>query len=166
MTTPEPLHAPPEPAPTPNGDAAALASAFLQALVRLIRAEDSYGAWDKKRDVDLLAPFIVTKEARRNIPIIGDPDPDTLHRVEQFYQAVGLTIEQKTGLMASAMMKMSHEGFGRLVLTVGKLVAYSKSLRDVHRFGFEGAESLAREGEKVADQAVATIDAYPEVARA
>jgi probable nitrogen fixation protein len=144
----------------------ALASPFLQALVRLIRAEDSYGAWDKKRDIDLLAPFIVTKEERRNTPIIGDPDPDTLHRVDQFYQAVGLTIEKKTGLMASAMMKMSHEGFGRLVLTVGKLVAYAKSLRDVHRFGFEGTDALAREGEKVVDQAVSTINAYPEVARA
>jgi probable nitrogen fixation protein len=143
-----------------------LASPFLQALARLIRAEDSYGAWDKKTDLDLVAPFLVTKEARRNIPIIGDPDPDTLHRVEQFYQAVGLTIEKHTGLMASAMMKMSHEGFGRLVLTVGKLVAYSKSLRDVHRFGFEGTDALAREGEKVVDQAIATINTYPEVARA
>lgn len=165
MTTAEALPTS-EPQPTPGTDVSALGAPFLQALVRLIRAEDSYGAWDKKRDVDLLAPFIVTKEARRSIPIIGDPDPDTMHRVEQFYQAVGLAIEQKTGLMASAMMKMSHEGFGRLVLTVGKLVAYSKSLRDVHRFGFESPEALAREGEKVTDQAVASIAEYPEVARA
>jgi probable nitrogen fixation protein len=144
----------------------ALASPFLQALVRRIRAEDSYGTWDKKDDVELLSPFVVTKEARRNIPIIGDPDPDMLHRVDQFYQAVGLTIELKTGLMATAMMKMSHEGFGRVVLTVGKLVAYAKSLRDVHRFGFDSLEALAREGEKAVEQATASIGQYPEVARA
>lgn len=152
--------------PPVRTEAEALASPFLKALARLVRAEDSYGAWDKKSDVDLLAPFLVTKEARRAMPIIGDPDPDTLHRVEQFYQAVGLTIEDKTGLMASPMMKMSHEGFGRVVLTTGKLVAFAKSLRDVHRFGFDGIEALAREGEKAVDQAVSTIHAHPEVARA
>jgi probable nitrogen fixation protein len=152
--------------PTPASGTDALASPFLKALVRLIRAEDSYGSWDKKSDVDLLGPFLLTKEGRRAIPIIGDPDPDTLHRVDQFYQAVGLTIEEKTGLMASPMMKMSHEGFGRVVLTAGKLVVYAKSLRDVHRFGFDGTGALAREGEKAVDQAVTTINAYPEVARA
>ena len=150
----------------PNDEPNALSSSFLQALVRLIRAEDSYGTWDKKTDLDLLKDFIVTREERRNIPIIGDPDPDTLHRVDQFYQAVGLTIEKETGLMATAMSKMSHEGFGRLVLTVGKLVAYSKSLRDVHRFGFDSTEALAREGEKVVGRAVSTINEYPQVARA
>jgi probable nitrogen fixation protein len=159
MTTPEVSTA------TPN-ESDLLAYPFVKALVRLIRAEDSYGTWDKKSDRDLLTPFIVTKEARRAIPIIGDPDPDTLHRVDQFYQALGLAIEQKTGLMASPMMKMSHEGFGRVILTAGKLVAYAKSLRDVHRFGFESVEALAREGEKMTDQAVATIHAYPEIARA
>jgi probable nitrogen fixation protein len=148
-----------------TSDSAALPP-FLKALARLIRAADSYGAWDKKRDTDLLAPFLVTKEERRAIPIIGDPDPDTLHRVEQFYQAIGLAIEEKTGLMASPMMNMSHEGFGRVVLTTGKLVVFAKSLRDVHRFGFESLDALAREGDKAVDQAIATIDEYPAVARA
>jgi probable nitrogen fixation protein len=143
-----------------------LDSPFLQSLARLIRAEDSYGAWDKKPDTELLAPFLVTREARREIPIIGDPDPDTLHRVDQYYQAIGLAIEQETGLMASPMMKMSHEGFGRVVLTSGKLVVFAKSLRDVHRFGFESLEALAREGEKAVNQAIATINEFPTVARA
>jgi probable nitrogen fixation protein len=159
MTTPE-AH------PAAQAESDALASPFVKALVRLIRAEDSYGAWDRKLDGDLLAPFVVTKEARRTIPVIGDPDPDTLHRVDQFYQAVALAVEQQTGLMASPMMTMSHEGFGRVVLTVGKLVAYARTLRDVHRFGFDGLAALAREGEKVRDQAVSAIDTYPEIARA
>jgi probable nitrogen fixation protein len=151
--------------PAVQDDIDAVASPFLKSLARLIRAADSYGAWDKKRDIDLLAPFIVTKEARRSIPIIGDPDPDTLHRVEQFYQAVGLAIEEKVGLMASPMMKMSHEGFGRVVLTVGKLVVFAKTLRDVHRFGFESAAALGGEGEKAVDQALSEINNHPEVAR-
>ena len=71
----------------------------------------------RKPDAEILADFIVTKEQRRQIPIIGDPDPDMLGRVEKFYIAVGLDIERATGRMASPMMKMSHEGFGRVVLT-------------------------------------------------
>jgi probable nitrogen fixation protein len=140
--------------------------AFVKTIIGIIRAEDSYGAWDRKTDAQLLSDFIVTKEQRRAIPIIGDPDPDALHRVEQYYRAVGLRIEQRTGLMASPMMKMSHEGFGRVILTTGKLVAFAKTLRDVHRFGFESLEALDREGEKTVDQAVKSIEEYPEVARA
>jgi probable nitrogen fixation protein len=139
---------------------------FIKALVSLKRAEDAYGVWEGKSDESLLSEFIVTKEARRELPIIGDPDPDVLHRVEQFYQALGLAIERISGHMASPMMKMSHEGFGRVVLTTGKLVVFSKSLRDVHRFGFDTLEKLADEGMKSVAKAVDTIKTYPEVAAA
>ncbi len=144
----------------------ALASPFMKSLIGLIRAEDSYGAWEKHSDARLLADWIVTKEERRQIPIIGDPDPDTLDRVEKFYRAVGLTVEKERGLIASPMMKMSHEGFGRIVLIAGKLVVFSKTLRDVHRFGFESLDALAAEGMKAVGVATTAIDAYPEVARA
>lgn len=139
---------------------------FLRVLVGLIRAEDSYGAWEKKSDAQLLSEFVVTKEARRALPIVGDPDPDVMHRVEQFYRAVGLRIEQRTGLMASPTLKLHHEGFGRLFITVGKLVALAKTLRDVHRFGFDDLNALAAEGEKAVDKALANIGEFPEVARA
>jgi len=62
-------------------------------------------------------------------------------------------------------MKMSHEGFGRVVLIAGSLVVLSRTLRDVHRFGFEDLATLAAEGMKVAKQAVAMIEAHPELAR-
>ncbi len=139
---------------------------FVKALIGIMRAEDSYGAWDRKTDEQLLREFIVTKEERRAIPIIGDPDPDTLHRVEQFYRAVGLRIEQLTGLMASPMMHMSHEGFGRVILTTGKLVAFAKTLRDVHRFGYESLEALDAQGQKAVVAAITAIEEHPEVARA
>jgi probable nitrogen fixation protein len=138
---------------------------FLKTLVSLIRATDSYGTWDKKPDYKLLDEFVVTKDERRAIPIIGDPDPEILQRVEQFYRAVGLRIEQRTGLMSSPMMNMSHEGFGRVLLTAGKLVAFAKTLRDVHRFGFDTLAALGAEGEKTVNQAIQTIEQYPEVAK-
>ncbi len=142
-----------------------MATPFLQCLVGRIRAEDSFGAWDRKSDAALLAEYIVTKAERRSIPIIGDPDPDTLGRVETFYQAVGLAIERVTGVIATPMMKMSHEGFGRVVLLTGRLVAYSRTLRDVHRFGFEDLAALAAEGMKIVGQAAALIEAHPALAR-
>jgi len=139
---------------------------FLKVLVGLIRAEDSYGAWEKRSDLQLLDEFVVSKEARRALPIVGDPDPDVMHRVEQFYRAVGLRVEQRTGLMASPTLKLHHEGFGRLFITVGKLVALAKTLRDVHRFGFDDLKALSVEGEKAVDKALASIEEFPEVARA
>jgi probable nitrogen fixation protein len=139
---------------------------FLKVLIGLIRAEDSYGAWERKTDLDLLREFVVTKEERRALPIIGDPDPEVTHRVEQFYRAVGQRIEQRTGLMASPTLNLSHEGFGRLFITVGKLVALSKTLRDVHRFGFDSLQALADEGEKNVDKAMVNIQEFPLVANA
>ncbi|MFC5356706.1 NifX-associated nitrogen fixation protein [Azospirillum himalayense] len=141
-----------------------LAEAFLKTLVMLFRAEDSYGAWEGKSDETILAPFILDKEARAAIPIMGDPDPDTLWRLELFYKAVGITVEKQTGHIASPIMKMSHEGFGRMVLTTGRLVVVSKHLRDVHRFGFPSLEKLAADGAKIVDEAVALIRKYPDVA--
>ena len=141
-----------------------LTAPFVRTLVRVVRAEDTFGVWERKSDAEILADFIVTKEQRRQIPIIGDPDPDVLGRVEKFYIAVGLDIERATGRMASPMMKMSHEGFGRVILSVGRLVVISKSLRDVHRFGFESFDKLAEAGEKLVDEARKWIDAYPAVA--
>jgi probable nitrogen fixation protein len=144
----------------------ALRSPFVATLISLIRAEDRYGAWEKKGDLDLLADYIVDKEKRKLIPIMGDPDPDLLSRLELFYSAVGLCVEKRTGQMASPIMKMSHEGFGRMVVTTGRLVVINKHLRDVHRFGFPSLAKLAAEGGKLVDDAVGWIEKFPEVANA
>ena len=138
-------------------------SVFIQELIKQWRAQDTHGTWDKKSDLELLAPYIIDKEARKQLPIIGDPDPETLWRLELFYNAVGLAIERATGAMVSPMMKMSHEGFGRMVLTAGRLVVVNKHLRDVHRFGFPTLEKLAEEGTKMVQAGVEMIGKFPEV---
>jgi probable nitrogen fixation protein len=142
---------------------AAIDTPFVRELVKQWRAQDSHGAWEGKSDEVLLAPYIISKEQRREMPIMGDPDPETLWRLELFYNAVGLAIERQTGSVATPMMKMSHEGFGRLVLTAGRLVVVNKYLRDVHRFGFETMDKLADEGAKTVAAAVEMIQAYPAV---
>jgi len=140
-------------------------SAFIKELVKQWRAQDSYGTWDGKSDETLLEPYVLDKEKRKAIPIVGDPDPETLWRLELFYNAVGLSIERASGVMVTPMMKMHHEGFGRMVLIAGRLIVVNKQLRDVHRFGFPTLEKLAEEGEKLVAQGVEMINRYSEVAR-
>lgn len=147
-----------------TADDIALATPFLATLVRIVRAEDSYGTWEKRSDAHLLKDFILTKDQRREIPIIGDPDPDVMWRVEKFYAAIGLAVEAKAGFIASPMMKIGHEGFGRVILTVGRLVVVSKTLRDVHRWGHEDLTKLAEAGTKVVDEACEMIAKFPDVA--
>jgi probable nitrogen fixation protein len=137
---------------------------FAKGLVQQIRAQDTHGAWDRKGDLQLLEPFIIDKEARRALPIIGDPDPDTLWRLELFYNTACLEIERRARVMVQPMMKMSHEGFGRIVLLGGRLVVVNKQLRDVHRFGFDSVEKLNEEGEKLVQSGVAMIEKFPDVA--
>lgn len=138
---------------------------FLNELIKQWRAQDLHGSWDAKSDLDLLEPYILTKEKRREIPIMSDPDPETLWRMELFYNAVGLAIERATGVMVSPLMKLHHEGFGRLVLTAGRLIVFNKHLRDVHRFGFESLEKLETQGEEIVSSGIEWIEKHPEVAR-
>jgi probable nitrogen fixation protein len=161
-------HAEPTPQAELNSsaDADALATPFLQALVRLVRAQDTFGAFAKRSDAQMLAGFIVTKEQRRAAAALCKADPDLLWRIEQYYGAIGLVVEQETGLVASPMLNIHQEGFGRVILTAGKLVVLSKHLRDAQRFGFETLSALAAEGAKQVAAAVATIRQFPEVARA
>lgn len=137
---------------------------FVKTLVAQVRAQDGYGVWEGKRDEELLAPFILDAAKKREIPIIGDPDPDTLDRVQQFYNAVGLGIERRCGIMASPVMQMTPEGFGRMVLTCGRLVVVNKVLRDVHRFGFASIASLAEAGDALVEDALSWIGRFPDVA--
>jgi probable nitrogen fixation protein len=143
---------------TTDQTAAPAVQGFLKELIKQWRAQDLHGSWDKKSDLDLLEPYILTKEKRREIPIMSDPDPETLWRMELFYNAVGLTIERATGVMVSPLFRLHHEGFGRLVLTAGRLIVLNKNLRDVHRFGFDSLEKLEAEGEKLAAAGVEWIE--------
>lgn len=138
---------------------------FVKELIKQWRAQDAHGTWEGKSDLDLLAPYLFTREQRREIPLIGDPDPETLWRLEQFYNAVGLSIERATGVMVTPMIKMHHEGFGRIVLLAGRLVVVNKQLRDVHRYGFLGLDKLAEEGERLVAAGVEMIAKFPDVAR-
>lgn len=148
----------------PASDEVLLQDPFIRELVKQIRAQDTHGTWEGKSDAKLLEPYILSAEQRRALPMMGDPDPDTLWRLDLFHNAIGLAIERATGCMVSPMMKMSHEGFGRAVLTAGRLIVVNRHLRDVHRFGYASLAKLAEAGNKLVNEGIGMVDAYKEVA--
>lgn len=137
---------------------------FIKEMVRQMRALDSYGTYDGWPVTRILAPFVLTKEQRREIPVVGDPDEQTLARVKAFYNAIASLIEKECGLMAVPMVNLTHEGFGRALITVGKLVVLDRTLRDVHRFGFDSLSKMKDEADKLLAVSLEVIGKYPEVA--
>lgn len=133
-------------------------------LARQLRSLDIYGSFDTWSDAKVLDPLIMTKERRQEIPLVGDPDEVTMSRVKAYYNAISALIEKKAGLMAVPMINLTHEGFGRALVIVGKLVVVDKTLRDVHRFGFKTSDKLQGDTEAIVDKAVALITQYREVA--
>lgn len=141
-----------------------LTTDYIREMVKQMRALDSYGTYEGWPVERILAPYVVTKEQRRGIPVIGDPDEETLSRVKAFYNAIASLIEKECGLMAVPMVNLSHEGFGRAVITVGKLVVLDKTLRDIHRYGYESLSKMKDEADKLLSVALEIIGKYPEVA--
>lgn len=137
---------------------------FIKEMSRQTRAVDSYGSYDGWPDDRLLAPYIVTKEQRREIPVIGDPDDIILARIKAYHNAIAVLIEKECGRMAVPLINISHEGFGRALITVGKLVVMDRTLRDVHRFGFESYSKMKDDCDKHLSVALEIIGKYPEVA--
>ncbi|MBQ0933540.1 NifX-associated nitrogen fixation protein [Ideonella sp. 4Y16] len=155
---------------TPTADAPVLSDedwlqdGFIRELIKQLRAQDTHGTWEGKSDLQLLEPYILSAEQRRALPMMGDPDPETLWRLDLFHNAIGLSIEKATGCMVSPMMKMSHEGFGRAILTTGRLIVVNRYLRDVHRFGYPSLAKLAEAGNKLVSEGVGMVEKYREVA--
>jgi probable nitrogen fixation protein len=137
---------------------------FIKEMAKQMRALDSYGTYDGWPVERILAPFVLTKEQRREIPVIGDPDDVTLSRVKAYYNAIAAMIEKECGLMAVTMMNITHEGFGRALITVGKLVVMDRTVRDVHRFGFDSLSKMKDEADKVLSVALGIVGKYSEVA--
>ena len=145
-------------------DETELQAEFVKEIGKQLRAIDTYDTYQGWTDAQVLDPLILTKERKREIPIIGDPDDITIARVKAFYNAVASLIEKKSQLMAVPVINLTHEGFGRAFVIVGKLIVVDKTLRDVHRFGFPSFARLNEEGDKAVLKALELIDAYPEVA--
>lgn len=138
---------------------------FVNEMVKQLRALDTYDTyegWSKEKIID---PLVLTKERKKEIPVIGDPDEITLARVKAYYNAIASTIENETGLMAVPVINITHEGFGRAFVLVGKLIVVDKTLRDIHRFGFPSLEKMCEQSGQMIAKAKGLIEKYNEAAR-
>ncbi len=139
-------------------------SDFIVEITKQMRAVDSYGVWEGFTTEQLLEPLVLTPERKKEIPVIGDPDEETMARVKAFYNAIANLIEKECGLMAVTMLNLSHEGFGRVVITVGKLVVVDKTLRDIHRFGYASLSKMKDEADKLLSVALNLVGEHAKVA--
>jgi probable nitrogen fixation protein len=64
------------------------------------------------------------------------------------------------------MLNTSYEGFGRVLITVGKLVVLDATLRDLHRFGFPSLEKLNARADLLIRSAIETIETDRDAAQA
>lgn len=143
-----------------------MTSAVVLEMLKQLRALDTYDTYEGWSDEKIIDPLVMTKERKREIPIIGDPDEITLARVKAYYNSIASLVEKRSGKMAVPVINITHEGFGRAFVLVGKLIVVDKTLRDVHRFGFPSLEDMSSKTEAVIEKAVALIEQYKEVAEA
>lgn len=137
---------------------------FIETLVGQIRALDQFGTWSNKSDIDLLKEkYIKSKEELRKIPIIADIDEMQIQDIRLIFQAIALAFEKINGVMASVVMEMNHEGFGRVVIFTNKIVLCEKYFKDAHRFSFREYCKLEQEGEKFMKKALETYDIYKNI---
>ncbi|MDD2738011.1 MAG: NifX-associated nitrogen fixation protein [Methylomonas lenta] len=143
-----------------------MTSEVVAEMIKQLRALDTYDTYEGWSVEKIIDPIVMTKERKREIPIIGDPDEITLARIKAYYNSIASLIEKRAGMMAVPVINITHEGFGRAFILVGKLIVVDKTLRDVHRFGFPSLEDLSTKTEAVIDKAVALIEQFKEVAEA
>ena len=138
---------------------------FTRQMIVQLRAVDSYGTYDTWSDEKVIEPLILTKERKRETPVVGDPDEIVIARLKAYYNALACAIEKQTGLMAVPVVNLTHEGFGRAFILTGKLVVLDKTLRDVHRFGFSSLEKMIEDSEKLISRAAELVEAHRDVAK-
>ena len=148
-----------------NGTATSdvLSSSFIKALVQQIRGLDTYGTYKKWSDDLLLKPYVVSKKEKREISVEGEVDLRTISRINAFYRAIAIRIEEETGLLSQVVTDLNHEGFGWVLVFSGRLLLVKKTMRDVHRFGFNSLEKLAEDGDSLVQKGVELATRFPEV---
>ncbi len=137
-----------------------LQSDIVQDMIKQLRAIDSFGTYDGWSEARIIDPLVLTKERKQAIPVIGDPEEITIARVKAYYNSLSSLIEKKSGLMAVPMINITHEGFGRALVMVGKLVVADKILRDIHRWGFPSLEKMVEQTDTTIAKALGLIEKY------
>ncbi len=138
---------------------------FLTSLVQQLRAQDRYGMWDAKSEDEILVSFVLSKEKRKRLPILGDADAALRLRMELFYAAVAAAIERRAEVRSGSIVQLHDEGWGQAIVFAGRLVLINKAVRDAHRFGFADKQKIQEAGGALVREGVSWLERHPELAR-
>ncbi|WP_096085033.1 NifX-associated nitrogen fixation protein [Agaribacterium haliotis] len=138
---------------------------FQRYLLIQLRALGGFRVRDSWSDERVMQSLILSKEQRRALGIVADPDEASINRLKAYYNAVAQCLEQELGLFASPFVHVSSEGFGRALVVVGRLLVINKTLRDVHRFSFISKEQLLNRASSSIEDALLLARSLPEAAR-
>lgn len=137
---------------------------FIIELLRQLQAQDTYGKKEKVGNCELLNAFILTKEQKKSLPLVANIDDATRANIHAFYNALAVLVEKECGHLASVSITLSEEGFGRILIIVGRLVVLDRVVREAHKFGFASLAAIKTESDKLLNGAQSLVSAYPQVA--
>ncbi|MGG6312018.1 DUF269 domain-containing protein [Paenibacillus macerans] len=72
------------------------------------------------------------------------PSPKLRRQVEQVFQALAVTLEIETRRLVQSMVEMNGEGFGRAIVSSGRLILVTLALRAGLRFPFTSQAKLEK----------------------
>lgn len=142
-----------------------LESTFLKNLNQVIQSNDFTGAYRNLTVQQIIeSAFMMSAEEKEKIAECGIIPQKLKEQISFLFQAVAFSVEQKTGIMASSIVELNEEGFGRGMVYCGKLIALNKSVRGSQQFIFQNLEKLDKVGRLFIEEAVMWVGKYKEIA--
>lgn len=118
---------------------------FRRSLCHIADAYDYFGRDSMLGEAAKIEKLILfTKEEKLALGQDCTPSPKLHRQVEIVFQALALTLEAMTGCLMQSMVDMNHEGFGRAIVSSGRLILASTTLRAGLRFPFTSQAKLER----------------------
>lgn len=118
---------------------------FNQSLCGLIDAYDAFGRGAGLHPAEKIERMLLfSPEEKRASGQDCAPSPKLRRQVEQVFQAMAVTLEAETRCLVQSMVEMNAEGFGRAIVSSGRLILVSTTLRAGLRFPFASGAKLER----------------------
>lgn len=118
---------------------------FRRFLCQVADAYDYFGRSSMLGETEKIAKLILfSKEEKLALGQDCTPSPKLRRQVENVFQALALTLEAETDCLMQSMVDMNNEGFGRAIVSSGRLIAVSTTLRAGLRFPFTSQAKLEK----------------------
>lgn len=109
---------------------------FVKEMVCQMCVLDIYGIYSGWMVEKIFDFYVLIKECKVIILMIGDLDDEMIFCVKVYYNVIVVFIEKECKLFVVLFVYLMYEGFGCVIIIVGKLVVVEKILCDVYCFGF------------------------------